>query len=133
MAKTAAKAPFDEHLERLRDARRQTDEAVRLLGKAHKHANEALALTWQFVFDHLTRCRGAEPELADLNTISGVIFKLAQSAHRLKTMEHDTRDYEEQLSAHRAAAERARNVLAQNPGLPPELREQLEQELNVMS
>jgi hypothetical protein len=131
MAKPAA--PFDEHLDRLRDARCQTDEAVRLLGKAHKHANEALALTWQLTYDHLTRCRHEPPELADINTIAGVICKLAQSAHRLKTIEQDTLQYEQALSAHRAAAERARHVLSQNPGLPVELREQLEQELNLMS
>jgi uncharacterized heparinase superfamily protein len=131
MAKPTEPAPFVGHLYHLRDARRQTDEAVRLLGKAHKHANEALGMTWQLVFDHLSHCEMTE--LADINTIAGVIFKLAQSAHRLKTMEQETRDYEEQLSAHRAAAERARNVLAQNPGLPMEIREQLERELNLMS
>jgi hypothetical protein len=133
MSKSAAQPPFDEHLVKLRDARRQTDEAVRLLGRAHKHANDALALTWQFVYDHLTRCRGEEPELADINTVSGVIFRLVQSAQRMKSMEQDTRDYEEQFSARHAAAERARAILKENPGLPPDLRDQLERELNLLS
>jgi hypothetical protein len=130
--KPTTPAPFDEHLDHLRNSGRQTSEAIRLLGRGHKYANEALVLTWEYLFDHLTRWRGQELELADLNTVAGAIFRLAQSAERLKKLERDSREYEEQLSAHRAAAERARQVLTQNPGLPAELRAQLERELQIM-
>ncbi len=116
----------------MRNARCQTDEAVRLLGPGHEYASEALTMTWQFLFDLLTRWKGKKPKLTDLNTVAGAISKLAQSAQGLKKLEHDTREYEEQLSARHVAAEKALQVLVQNPGLPAEMREQLERELHIM-
>ncbi|HTB63804.1 MAG TPA: hypothetical protein VK737_09465 [Opitutales bacterium] len=133
MAKRIAKKPFDEHLENLRDARRQTEEAIHMLGGTHKHANQVMAIIWQMVFEDLTERKKQKPELEAINTFSGVIYRLAQSAHRLKTLEHETREYEEQLRKHREAAAQAREALANHPGLPEKEREVLERELNIMS
>jgi len=127
MAKPASCDTFGEHLARLRDARCQTDEAVKLLGPAHKHALKSLSLTWELVFDYLSQPRDESLGPDDLNTISGIIYKLAQSSHRLKSLEHDTLSFEEQQ-----AALRRNDIEEITAGLPPDLCERLERTLNLL-
>jgi hypothetical protein len=119
---------FDSHLESLRNAREQTDEAILLLGESHHLASKALAITWQILFDSLSKIKPDKQKLTDANTAAGVIYKLAQSAQMLKSVEHKSIEFEEKLAERRAA----RAHLAQTPGLPPEVRDELERALNLI-
>lgn len=123
---------YKEHLDDLRDARRTTETVVGILAPATKNADTVVASTWEIVYDHLAE-KSKHSTLDDLNTLSAVIYKLAQSSHHLTTLEHKVLEFEEQRAQQRAAAERARAAVQNQPGLPPELRAQLETDLNLLS
>jgi hypothetical protein len=126
------KEAFDEHLGTLRDAKRQTDEAVALLGESHNTANETLKMTWQAFFDLLSQKKIVPVTLEDFNDTAAVIYKLVQSAQQLKATERKTREYEVKLAESRAVAARVRKVVTRCEFLPPSMRKELEKELNLI-
>jgi len=118
-------------IKRQRNSKQQTSEAVELLGKGHEHAGNALEKTWEIIFDHLCQTPKEKLALTDINVIAGIIYRLLQSAHRLKSLEHQTLDYEEKLAEHRAMAARTLSI-TRRMGMPPQLRDQLERDFNLI-
>jgi len=115
--------PFVAHLNTVRVARECTDEAVAILDSNRDHANRAIDLTWQFLFDHLCRKSGEEkPVVSELHDYSSVIYRLVQSMYKLGALD--------KLSQ----AKQRQHILAMatHAGLPPDLRADLERELNLI-
>jgi len=75
---------------------------------------------------------GSDEDLEKLDTISSILFRLAQTAHRLKTLEHLTQEFEELLALNRTGAQNIQQILHANPGLPPDVRDQIEKELLLL-
>ena len=121
--------PLNPHLDHIRSAKDTTDATIRILCPSLHRADDAVANTWHRLFDYLCQTDN-NPTLEDLNTAAGVIYKLAQSALHLKTLEHKTREFEEKRDLFR---QENLQTLRDQPGLAPQLRTQLEQELNLLT
>ncbi len=118
----AAKPAFTRHLQTVRHAREQVDQAISALDQARGHANHAVKLIGEYMFDHLCEEKRAELTLPKLNHASGITRRLAESIQKLSSLE---------TAARAEAKEYARTVLIKS-GLPPDLREELEKELQLM-
>lgn len=119
---------FAQHLDTIKQARAETDAALAVFSPTQELAGRALAAAWEAIYDFLCRHK-KKIELNELSTAAGIIYKLAQSGHQFKSLEFKTRDYEEKALRFRDLALR---TIKETPGLPPELREQLERDFNLI-
>ena len=124
--------PLKPHLDNLRDARRETDATLAILCPGQQHAQTILLETWEMIYDYLAKHQKTA-SLDEINTTSAAVYKLAQSGHHLTTLEHKVLEFEDRRTQLRLAAQRTRDAIADQPGLAPELRAQLEQELNLLT
>ena len=120
---------LDPHLDTIRAAKSKTDATVAILCPSLHRADDALSNTWHRLFDYLCQSDN-KPTLEDLNTAAAVIYKLSQSALHLKALQHKTLEFEEKRDQFRRDT---LQTLNNQPGLAPELRAQLEQELHLLT
>jgi hypothetical protein len=124
--------PLKPHLTNLHDARRETDATLAILCPGQQHAQTILMETWEMIFDYL--CKNSKTAtLEEINTTTAAVYKLAQSGHHITTLEHKVLEFEDKRAQFRLAAQRTRDAVADQPGLAPELRAQLEQELHLLT
>jgi len=117
------KPAFVRHLQTVREAREKVDLAVSALDQARSQANFAVTYIWEFLFDHMCEENRKKLSIPELNNLANTIQRVVQSIDKLSTLE---------AVARAEAIQYARTVLIKS-GLPPELREQLEKDLNLMS
>lgn len=123
--KTAPPAPapeFDQHLASVRQARELVDEAVSTLDQALGMANHAVKTTWEFLFDHLCREKQKKLSVAQLNMISGIIYRQTQTMEKLQGLKEDAQAKNKLLA----------EMALQLAGLPEGMREQLERDLKLL-
>jgi hypothetical protein len=124
--------PLKPHLDNLRDARAETDATLAILCPGQQHAQTILLETWEMIYDYLAKHQKTA-SLDEINTTTAAVYKLAQSGHHLTTLEHKVLEFEDKRTQLRLATQRTRDALADQPGLAPELRAQLEQELHLLT
>lgn len=81
---------FCAHVKKIRAARKAADKATCEMdecGNSLLAARAALAISWEAVFDYCCASKDGEVSLASLNSLAGVIHKLAASNMQLKNME----------------------------------------------
>jgi hypothetical protein len=120
--------PFEKHLKALRAARSEVDAALEIWCPEQKRAGEVLAQAWERLFDYFL-ARKEDPTLKEMSTEAGVILKLMQSGKQSAARELQMRKFEEERAD---AAEKKLAEWAKHPGLPPELRAELERELQLL-
>jgi len=125
-------AAFTAHLDSLREGRRNTEKVVAILCPGQENAGNSLTKTWEAVFDYLAKHKKKIP-LDDLNTLATAVFKLSQSTQQITDLEHKVLEFEDRRAQLRAAAERARQTVRDQPGLPPDIRAQIEHDLNLLN
>lgn len=117
MAKTTAKPEFDQQLVTINRAKRSIGTAIMSLEKVRTLQDQTRAIVYELLFDHVCLCRELLPKMEDLDEASGIVARAVQSAQRMQEL------------AENAAGQ---TVAETQPGLPPELREELERNLNLM-
>ena len=83
---------FYAHLKKLNAARRRTAEIIERHTKDGNMAEAALAVAWELLFDYFAKNASNGLDLAELNTLAGVIQKLSSGEGRavnLKSREGD--------------------------------------------
>lgn len=98
---------FNTHLQRIRDAKTQTDKAIELLLPGFATAEAALERAWELVFDRL--CQQEEPlSIGDINTLTNAIQRLTSStsnhhsiaATLTKTIEEHNQQHQPENHSH---------------------------------
>ncbi len=86
-APKALSADFKKHLEKIRGAKTDADRVIEKISPAHATAQAVLKSAWEALFDFFCQSASDEVSLADLNTLSGVIYKLSASNAQMKNLE----------------------------------------------
>lgn len=73
---------FYAHLKKLNAARRRTAEIIERHTKNGEMAEAALAVAWELLFDYFAKNAADGLDLAELNTLAGVIQKLSSGEGR---------------------------------------------------
>jgi hypothetical protein len=114
---------FNEHLEVVRVAREHTDQAIAPLESSRDYADRAIQITWQLLFDHLCRERKKKKSsMPNLQDYAAIIHRLVQSMGKLGSFDKLAKAVQREQVL----------TLADGAGLPPELRADLERELNLI-
>jgi hypothetical protein len=114
-------AAFNEHLKDVRKSKKLADKAIRSLAPASLHAGKAITIAWEATFDLITQER-EKLTLERIDEFAAVIYKLAQG-HRL-SQSTTQREHE--------YAELRLKLREVTEGLSPELRDKLEQNLDIL-
>jgi PHD/YefM family antitoxin component YafN of YafNO toxin-antitoxin module len=123
---------FKAHLDSLRDNRRNTEKVVAILCPGQENAGNILTNTWEAVYDYLAK-HDKNISLDQLHTVTAAVYKLAQSTQQITSLEHKILEFEDRRAQLRANAERARATVRDQPGLPPDIRAQIEHDLNLLN
>lgn len=81
---------FCDHVKKIKAARKAADKATSQMNDSNASlsaAKAALAISWEAVFDYCCASGSGEVSLSSLNSLAGVIHKLAASNLQLKNME----------------------------------------------
>lgn len=81
---------FRQHLDRIRQAKREADAMLEVCSPGHNAAEAVLGILWEVLFDHM--CHTDAFDLDELNTLSTIIHKLMAGNTQLKSLELKIRD-----------------------------------------
>lgn len=89
---------FYAHLKKLTLARRQTADVLEKYSNQGRLAEAAVSVAWELLFDYFTKNASKGLELSELNTLAGVIQKLASGEGTAKTISQKLGDSKNQDS-----------------------------------
>lgn len=125
---------FNDHLERLRGARRRAEAVLELACPGYSAAEASLGLAWEALFELF--CEETRPGLPELNTLSAVIHKLVGAFTQLKTLEVKIRDAEMKEAEFQAKRRQLEQTIAsattKPEGISPETLREIERRLQLL-
>jgi len=112
---------YVKHLAKIDKSLRAVDQSVATLQTAIGHADNAVEVTFQFLFDHLNRGEGKELSLPQVKMAASIIYNLVQSMQKLKAIKQAVKEEVGEVI----------QLTTSEDGLPAEMLDQLEKELKL--